>query len=99
MNNFEKKKDLILQIQNLFKSNHTLASFSIFINTQFCDNLFQTYIKSHLGKIDLNDIHGIQNMLESVLQIQLNQFVNLDEMMKLYFFSKSYIDILLNESN
>ena len=78
-------------MQNLF-----LSSYSYLANEQIFDSIFNTYIKCHLGNVDINDFETIQNMLEQFLQVKLNQYVSYEELQTLHELSKMYIKTLMS---
>ena len=51
------------------------------------------------GKIDLDDIPTIKNVLEKSLQIKLEEYFTQDEIDELYFNSKKYIQYILENEN
>lgn len=90
------KQQILKQFQELFVQNLFLSSYSYLANEQIFDGIFNTYIKCHLGKVDINDFETIQNMLENAFQVKLNEYVTFQELEKLHQLSKMYIQILMS---
>lgn len=90
------KQKIIQDFQELFFNNYFLSSYAYLASEQIFDGIFNTYIKCHLGKVDINDFETIQNILEDTLEVKLNDFVSYQELETLYELSKNYLTILLN---
>ena len=90
------KGQIIQQFQELFVQNLFLSSYSYLANEQIFDGIFNTYIKCHLGKVDINDFETIQTMLEDFLQVKLNEYVCYQELQNFHELSKLYIQTLLS---
>ena len=88
------KHQIIQQFQQLFFQNKFLSSYAYLLNETIFDGIFNTYIKCHLGKVNVNDFETIQNMLEQFLQVKLNKYVAPDELQNFYELSKSYLQSL-----
>ncbi len=93
------KQQIIKQFQELFFQNSFLSSYSYLANEKIFDSIFNTYIKCHLGKVDINDFDTIQNMLEETLQIKMNEFVSNQELETFYKLSKNYINVLVSNQH
>jgi hypothetical protein len=91
----EMKNEICDFIRGIFENNKKLSSFSLLINCFFLDGIFTIYLKQYVGKIDLDDTETIKHMLESALQIKLEDYFTEDEIDDLYYNSKKYIKILL----
>ena len=93
------KSELCNFIKDIFQKNKLLSSYSFFINTYFLDGIFMMHLKQYVGKIDLDDIPTIKNVLETSLQIKLEEYFTQDEIDELYFNSKKYIQYILENEN
>jgi hypothetical protein len=93
------KTELCNFIKDIFQKNKLLSSYSFLINTYFLDGIFTMHLKQYVSQIDLDDIPTIRNVLESSLQIKLDDYFSEDELDDLYFNSKKYIQFLLENEN
>ena len=89
------KKLLIQNIRYLFDQNKNMACYSMFLNEMMFDMIFQTYLKQYLGKINLDDKNTIRNMLETILQIKLTDYMNEFELNEMHIHCKNYIQLLI----
>ena len=67
------KSELCNFIKDIFQKNKLLSSYSFLINTFFLDGIFMMHLKQYVGQIDLDDIPTIKNVLETSLQIKLEE--------------------------
>lgn len=93
----ESKKLIVHNIKNIFEKNNNLACYSIFLTTFFFDTIFESYLQSYVGKVNINDKNIIRNMIEKTLDIKLNDYMNEIELLEMYNYCKSYILILMKE--
>ena len=89
------KTELCNFIKDIFQKNTLLSSYLFLINTYFLDGIFML----HLKQIDLDVIPTIKNVLETSLQIKLEEYFTQDEIDELYFNSKKYIQYILENEN
>lgn len=89
------KQEIIYEIQMLFFGNKKLASYAFLLNEQVLDMIWESYIKIHIGTVDINDFDKINKMLEESLGIDLKEYVTFEELLNLYTLSKTYIELLL----
>ena len=90
------KKIIVHNIKNLFEKNYNLACYSIFLTTYFFDSLFECYLQSYVGKVNLDDKDKIKDLIENTLDINLNEYMNEIELIEMYNYCKNYIIILIN---
>ena len=89
------KKRLVHNIKNVFEKNQQMACYSVFLSPYMLDEIFNCYLVSYVGKIDLNDKETIRELLERALGINLNDLMNEIELSELYTYSKEYIQLLI----
>ena len=90
------KKRLVHNIKNVFEKNMNLACYSIFLSTYFFDELFNSYLKQYIGKINIDDTNKIRDMIEKTLVLDLDKLMNEIELIELYNYSKQYIILLMD---